>query len=232
MRGASAATLGREADSKEGSGPVRLQVRSSPKRYMSRSWTRLRGLPAAVIVGLIVATYSPAMAQSGASSDREDGVDWSLLDAIGYGGLGFGTGLLAAWDMEGTDLGPPGEALALIGGATLAGTFGGWIMGDRAEDAIALGHELRSAHRAAAIAGVVLAGATAGALASIPFVSSGGAGTPFGSDEETVALLVGAGAVLGSLYAWMRRDEGTDRRFRIVPALLEPNRYGLRVRVH
>lgn len=198
---------------------------------MSRSRTRLRGLIAAVIIGLILGRYSPAMAQSGGSSDQEGGFDWSLLDAIGYGGLGFGVGLLAAWDMEGADIGPPGEALALVAGATLAGTLGGWIMGDRAEDAIARGHELRSAHRAAVIAGVVLAGGTAGALASIPFVNSEGEGTPFGSDERTVALLVGAGAVLGSLYVWMRRDELIHPRFRIAPALPGPNRYGLQVRV-
>lgn len=193
----------------------------TPRSCMSRSSTRLRGLPATAVIGLIVGIYSPAMAQSGVSPDRENGVNWSLLDAIGYGGLGFGLGLLAAWDMEGTDFGPPGEALALIGAATMAGTFGGAIMGNRAEDAIAKGHQIRGAHRAAVIAGVVLAGGTAGALASIPFVNSEGEGTPLGSDEQSVVLLVSAGAVLGSLYLWMRRDELTYQRFRIAPALLD-----------
>lgn len=156
---------------------------------------------------------------------------WVLLDAVGYGGVGFGLGLAAAWGIEGDDIGPPASALAVVGASTAAGVVAGFLIGRRARNRIADGMPVEGAHRAAVIGGVVGAGAVLGALAAFPLVNGEGEGTPLGSDEQTVLLTTLAGGALGSLYAWKHSDELSGGTLRVTPAISRTTGYGLRVRV-
>lgn len=149
----------------------------------------------------------------------------------GYGGLGFGLGLAVAWDMEGSDIGPPGTAVAVVGATTAAGIVAGTLIGNRARKTIAEGERIGGGHRAAVIGGVVLAGGTLGALAAVPLINSEGEGTALGSDEQTFALLALAGGALGSLYAWKQSDELSSRSIGVAPAVSGSAGYGLRLRM-
>lgn len=60
---------------------------------------------------LLLGVSIPAAAQSNATSGASRSAKWGLIDGVGYGGLGFGLGVAATWDMESDHFGPPGEAL-------------------------------------------------------------------------------------------------------------------------
>lgn len=182
-------------------------------------------------VCLVLGVVVPAAAQTPASPTPDGGVKWSLYDAVGYGALGFGLGLAATWDMEGSGFGPPGAAVAIVGATTAAGIVAGAVIGNRAQRAVAEGRRVDGAHRAAVIGGVVLAGGTLGALAAVPLINSEGEGTALGSDEQTFALLALAGGALGSLYAWKHSDELSSRSIGVAPAVSESAGYGLRLRM-
>ncbi len=143
---------------------------------------------ATIVACLVLGLASPAAAQPEASPTSDGGMKWVLLDALGYGGVGFGLGLAAAWGMEGDDFGPPASALAVVGVSTAAGAVAGALIGRRARNRIAEGMPVEGAHRAAVVGGVVAAGAALGALAAVPLVNGEGEGTPLGSDEQTVLL--------------------------------------------
>lgn len=174
---------------------------------------------------------SPAVAQLETTTASDDGARWGVVDAIGYGGLGFGLGLAATWDMEGSGFGPPGAALVAIGASTVLGTVAGAMIGARAQRAIVAQGELEGVHRAAVIAGAIMAGGTLGALAAVPLVNGEGAGTFLGSDEQTVTVLVLVGSALGSLYVWRHRGDFSSSRFSLAPVMSEGGEYGLRVGV-
>lgn len=172
-----------------------------------------------------------ALAQSDLPRPGErPGVHWTVLDAIGYAGLGFGLGLLASWDLEGEDFGPPPAALVIIGSGTAAGLVGGALIGQRARRAVATGRSPTPAHRSAALAGLVLAGGTLGALAAVPLINPDGEGTPLGSDETTVLALAAAGTALGGLFAWSRRGSLTPG-VRVTPEVRRDGGYGMGVRL-
>lgn len=184
----------------------------------------------AVAMILALALAAPAAAQTD-PPPADGGARWGLYDAVGYGGLGFGLGLAAAWDMEGSGFGPPGEALALIGATTVAGVVAGALIGHRAGDAVADGREVGGAHRAATLGGVVLAGAALGTLAAVPLVNGEGEGTPLGSDEQTVALLTAAGGALGAVFAWHQSDKLAPRGVSLTPTVTGSAEYGMRLRI-
>ena len=179
---------------------------------------------------LVFGVHTPTAAQTN-GPPMPGGMKWSLIDAIGYGGLGFGVGLITTWDMEGSDLGPPGTALAVTAATTVAGTVAGAMIGKRAQNTMAEGGRLGGAHRAAVVGGVIMAGGTVGAVAAIPLINGEGEGTFLGSDEQTVALLVLAGGALGSVFAWKQRDQLAFRSVSVTPALVGIGRYGLHMRV-
>ena len=185
----------------------------------------------ALVLCLTVSRPASMDAQEQTARGGGTGTRWGLYDAVGYGGLGFALGLVAAWDMEGTGLGPPAAALAVVGAATAAGIAGGAVLGRRASRSVASGEPVSGAHRAAVLAGGVLAGGTVGALASIPLINGDGEGTPLGSDERTVALMIGAGLAAGAVFAVSRRQELAGRRITIVPEASTAGGYGIRVRL-
>lgn len=184
-----------------------------------------------LLVILLCGTPVPAAAQTDSSTAPGGGVRWALLDAIGYSGLGFGLGLLAAWDMEGTSFGPPDEAVAVIAASTAAGLLTGAVIGRRAQNAIAQGRRPGGAHRAAALAGVAMAGGTLGALAAVPLINGEGEGTVLGSDEQTITVMMLGGTALGSLYMLRKRAAFPSNRIRVTPGIFGRGEYGLRVRV-
>lgn len=186
---------------------------------------------ATVVACLVLGVASPAAAQPGASPTSDGGMKWVLLDAVGYGGVGFGLGLAAAGNMENDDgIGPPGSALAVIGATTAAGIVTGTLIGRRARNRIIEGKPVTGVHRAAVIGGVVGAGATLSALAAVPLINGEGEGTPLGSDEQTVLLMTLAGGALGSLYAWKHSDELSGGALRVTPTISEATGYGVRIR--
>jgi hypothetical protein len=154
-----------------------------------------------------------------------------LIDGLGYGGLGFGLGLVAAWDIEGTEIGPPDEAVALVAVTTAAGIIGGALLGRSANRALAAGRPLGVGHRTAVLAGAVLAGATLGALAAVPLINPEGEGTPLGTDEATVTTLAIAGAAVGSLFALTQARRLAAGRVELMPSFPGDGGVGLRVRV-
>ncbi len=160
-----------------------------------------------------------------------DGAPWGLFDAIGYGGLGFGLGAIAGTRMSGDDLGPSAAALVTIAGMTAASTWAGAVIGGRAARTLACGQPLGTGHRRAVVAGVVMAGATLGALAAVPLIAPGQAGTPLGTDEQTLALLASGSAVLGSLYMWKNRDRLAAWSVGLAPRVRESGRPSLHLSV-
>lgn len=184
-----------------------------------------RAAPMLVLV-LGAAAANPASGQT--ADPPAPGVSWTVLDAIGYGGLGFGAGLLAAWDLEGQGFGPPPLALGIILASTVTGLGGGAVLGHRARRSVTDGRPLSTAHRAAALAGVMVAGGAFGALAAVPLINPSGEGTFLGNDERTILLTTGAGLALGSLYAWHVRDQLHSRSVRFTPEV-RGDRIGLRI---
>ncbi len=79
--------------------------------------------PLTVILGVGAPTL--ATAQADGSPIARSPSNWSVIDAVGYAGLGFATGLLTTWDMEGTGFGPPESALIVLAVTTVAGTVVG-----------------------------------------------------------------------------------------------------------
>ncbi|MEX2609581.1 MAG: hypothetical protein WEA24_06515 [Gemmatimonadota bacterium] len=175
---------------------------------------------------LLQLTTGPVAAQAVPPAGTGGATRWAVIDAIGYGGLGFGVGVLASWNMESDDFGPPAGALLVIGAGTLTGTVGGAVLGFRARQRTIEREPLGRGHGTAALAGGVLAGATLGALTSASLINGAGEGTFLGSDETTFATLVLAGGVLGSMYVWGIRHE-----IRVAPVGGGAGSYGLRARV-
>lgn len=126
--------------------------------------SRSTGIRTASTLAVILWLASPAAAtaQGADPSGTAVGSKWALIDGLGYGGVGFGLGLLAAWDMDnsgpGSGFGPPDEAVVIVGLSTLAGLVGGGIIGHRARRAIEEGRPLGETHRLAVMGGGVVAG--------------------------------------------------------------------------
>lgn len=154
---------------------------------------------------------APLLAQEADSATARSGVRWDLIDAVGYGGLGTAVGVAAAWDMEYD----PG--FAVIVATTAAGVLLGGFIGGHARHMLGEGRRPGPVHAGAVAAGAVLAGATVGALASALLINSEGSGTALGSDEQTFAVLVLTGGVLGGWFAYSRWDDLTGARLQMVP---------------
>jgi hypothetical protein len=146
---------------------------------------------------------------AGAQTDRPgnaSGPPWTLVGAIGYGGVGFGAGALLTWNMPSDNfVGPSDRALAIVAATTALGTLSGAIIGSTARRRHGRNERLSTGQQIAVVAGSVLAGATLGALAAVPLISSDGEGTPLGTDETTFGILTAGGGALGVLYAVSQR---------------------------
>jgi len=148
---------------------------------------------------------------------------WGLVDAVGYGGVGFLAGVFAAWDSE------MGEGVTTIGLSSLAGAAIGAVIGSHASSRIRNGEPVGGTSRFAVSAGAILAGATLGACAAVPLINGEGEGTPLGSDETTLALTMGTGTLLGAWYLRRHTDEFNSARVGITPIRTIDSAYGLRV---
>ena len=183
-----------------------------------------RWLPCLVLCCLLAG--ESAFAQLPAEPQREVGTGrWGLVDAVGYGGLGFLTGLAASWD---SDL---GEGVATIGLTTLTGFVTGAAIGHRASNRIRSGAPPTGGTRFVVSAGAILAGATLGACAAVPLFNGEGEGTPLGSDETALAILMGGGTLLGAWYLHRHTSDFNGTRLGITPIRTRDSAYGLRVSV-
>ena len=180
------------------------------------------------ISALLLATATPGVAQGNVGA-ASSGPPWDWVSVVGFGGLGFGVGVWAAWDMPADAFGPSGAALATISSATLLGVGAGAIIGNRARRLHAQEQSLHPAHQLGLVTGSILAGATLGAAASVPLIARGDEGTPLGTDERTFALLTTGGAALGALYAAKHWSEIRGSKVNINPILHGPGKYSLLV---
>lgn len=156
---------------------------------------------------------------------RAQGQSWALVDGLGYGAAGTGVGAMGAWNLD------YDEGFAVIALATGAGIAVGALVGHAADTRLARGEGLGGGHKAAVVAGSVLAGATLGALASAALINGEGEDTFLGSDETTFTTLTLAGTALGAAVTWWRRDALRPRGVSVSPAVSPDGGAGLRVRV-
>lgn len=191
----------------------------------SRSQPRLAAL---MVIGLVMAECTPevATAQQGPASRRAH-VPWTLIDAVGYGGAGFGLGFAGSLATPSEGLAPNLAPIAL---GTLFGMGAGIAIGHvtntRARDGRPIGGGLRTA----TLAGSVLAGATLGALAAVPLIGgSNESGTALGSDGQTFAITTGAGAALGTAFAMRFRSSLDASPVALMPTYDPRGRIGVQV---
>lgn len=188
---------------------------------MPGSSTTRRWITCLVLSCLLVGER--AFAQSPVRLRPEDGGGrWTLVNAVGYGGAGFLTGLAVAWDKD------IDGAVATIGLFSLAGVVTGAAIGSHASSRIRSGEPLSGASRLAVSAGALLAGATLGACAAVPLINGEGAGTPLGSDESALGILVGTGTLLGAWYLRRHTGDFDGARLGISPIRTRDSAYGLR----
>lgn len=194
---------------------------------MNRSLTCWRVLRTLVMTGAILSVVPHRLVAQQAPA-RRSSVPWTLVDAIGYGGLGFGLGAAAAFAQ---DDGSIGSGVAMIGMATAFGLGIGIKVGHDASVALKKGQPVGSATRFGALTGAVLAGATAGALVAVPLVNGGSeSGTAIGSDETTVAVTTATGALLGFVLASSQRKYfERAQQVSITPFSTRHRGHGLRV---
>lgn len=191
---------------------------------MSESITMRRWIAGLALAGLLAGERAFAQEPTRAQA-REGGGRWTLIDAVGYGGVGFLAGLAAAWDQE---IGPAVGTIAL---GSVAGVVAGAAIGHNASSRIRDGEPLGGASRFAVSVGTIFAGASLGACAAVPLINDEGSGTPLGSDESTLAILMGTGTLLSAWYLRRHTAEFNGARLRVTPIRTIDSAYGLRVAV-
>lgn len=156
------------------------------------------------------------------------------LNALGYGAVGAAVGVAATANASCEGSGficiPPETVLATIGGG-LVGTILGSRLASGANAAVDEGRPLSSAHVAGITVGTLLGGATLGAIVSIPFISPDGEGTIFGSDEQTLGILMAAGAALGASHLWRHWGELTGGGLAVRPGIMPDGQPGVAARL-
>lgn len=172
-----------------------------------------------------VASLTSISSPLAAQGEPRRPAQWAIIDAIGYGGLGVGTGALLMWDQE------FGSAYAVMAGSGLTGIVAGAIMGRRARADIRAGRPTGAGHRTAVLAGAVFAGAVVGSLAAIPLIEGDASDTPLGSDGTTFAITAVGGSLLGGWYALAHRDDFVASRVSMTPYRAGRGAIGLRARV-
>ncbi len=163
---------------------------------------------ATLVAVLSLGAPGPAAAQIETTRESSTGARWAVLDAIGYGGLGFGLGLLASWDRrESSGPGPP------LGPDT-------WTVGP-AEETLAFGiTDLSgisvgpSGTQLAIVGATTVAGTLAGAVIGRRAQEAIEEGRPIGGAHRAAVLGGGvmAGGTVGAVAAAaliMPEGEGT-----------------------
>ena len=196
----------------------------SSEMRMPDSSTMRRWTTGLVLSALLADERAFAQQPMRSQSDGERG-RWALVNAVGYGGVGFLAGVAAAWDQE------IGAAVGTIALGSVAGVATGTAIGRRAASRIRSGEPLSGTSRFAVSAGTILAGASLGACAAVPLINGDGAGTPLGSDESTLAILMGTGTLLSAWYLRRHAHEFNGERVGITPIRTIDSAYGLRVAV-
>jgi hypothetical protein len=156
---------------------------------------------------------------------------WGLIDAVGYGGLGVVAGYaFAIASMGDEDWVPSDGAVMAIPALAAVGMITGAVIGHNASSRLRSGQPLGAGSRFAVTLGAVLGGATLGAASSFALVNSPEReGTALGSDEATVALLMGAGAALSTWYVVHHSSDFDEVRMSVVPMRTRDSAYGVRV---
>ena len=190
---------------------------------MMESMARRLVLTAAIAMSCLIPD-AVAIAQAAQAPPRSGIGRWGLVDALGYGGMGFAAGVVATFS---DDLGD--ESLGTIGALTLVGLLGGAALGQSTVHRIRAGRAISGPRRFAVSTGAILGGATLGALASVPLINGEGEGTPLGSDESAFALLTGTGAALGVLYVLRHASDFRDARVALTPVRTIDAAHGIRV---
>ena len=202
---------------------------------MSRCLTLALGLCAVVSLDVHAQQSSDVPGNAGGGNAEERTVSvgpWSVLDAIGYGGIGASVGLLVGFlcDFE-----HPRSAWAnhipMMGGAVgaLGGALGAFVIGHRAEARLARGEPLGGSHRNAVAAGPIVGGAALGALATIALLSGDSYRTPE-EEARTAKVLILGGAALGTLSVLSQWPTLVTRGVVISPAIRGPRDYGIQIR--
>jgi hypothetical protein len=184
---------------------------------------------------LAVGGRSSALAQAAPATPMKS-APWGLLDLLGYGVLGGATGIVIAGTAASGESWDSGTGVALVLGGLAGGLWAGVLVGGeigaRAERAITQGRTISPGHRAAVALGVVLTGATLGAIPAGVLVGRGSEeGTPLGSDEQTIGLLTGAGASLALLYVKAKWSQLAGTTVTATPFIREHGQMGLLVRL-
>ena len=181
----------------------------------------------AVTASALMSDVPSVSAQSPRGVTPRGPIKWVILDAAGYGGVGFIVGAAAGLAMSPScPFGNCSGLLIGVLGGTAAGLAGGAAIGNHARQAIANGQPLSAGHRSAVLLGTVLGGATLGALSSALLINGNGAGTPLGTDEATFGMLTGGGTALGLAMAIMNSHELDSRRMSVRPSVGKGS-YGL-----
>ena len=166
-----------------------------------------------VFVLVLLALATPARAQS----------QVTLLNATGYGSLGFATGLAltAGAECSGFVCVPPEMVIASLAGG-LTGIIVGAKIARRAEREMEAGEPV--SHLGALSVGTVLGGGVLGLVAGGILIGETGdqfgEGTLFGSDEQTITIFGLAGAGLGVLLLRSRWGDMTGGTLEVRPAIV------------
>jgi hypothetical protein len=152
-----------------------------------QKWSRTRRTYSLVVPLLLVGGLvpSPGLAQ----------FDWRATSIPGFAAGGMAAATVPAFAANSIESGVAVFAAGLVGGAVV-----GWMIGDAAEDRLARGESLAGGHKNALRTGTVMAGAGAGALASVLVINADdGAGQSEPNDGATFGYFVAGGAALGAL---------------------------------
>ncbi len=188
-----------------------------------------RSLPGVLVLVALFTLPVRSLAQEPPAGARE--VPWALIDAVGYGGLGFALGFGVGVPLSEGGIGPSPGAILTMAGGIIAGTVSGAIIGKRASYRLSRGDSLTSAHRSAVVLGSALAGGTLGALAAIPLISGQGSGTPLGSDEQAFAICAGTGIALGALFGVSRSIPVRRHVVSVAPIIVTRKRMLVAIRI-
>lgn len=190
-------------------------------------WRTVRRCNAWLILACLIFSGRSSAQESPEQPTHRSG-KWGLVDAIGYGGVGAFVGYASAVGASFSNSSDSEAGIMIIAGP-IAGLALGATIGHSASSRINRGESLSGASRFAVGTGAILAGATLGALASMPLINGDGAGTPLGSDETAFAVMTTTGVVLSALYIRRHADDFREPRVSIAPVRTIDRAHGLRV---
>jgi hypothetical protein len=172
--------------------------------HRSLNGLRISIMRAIAIVSLSSVLHATSLAAQ-APVQPHHSAPWGLITGIGFSGLGAAAVFPVAWSASMSD----GISMFLVG--ALTGMVVGGVVGHRASSHINNGKPVRAAHKVAVGIGTVAAGAVFGALGAIPLINNEESRTVLGSDEQTLALTVTGGVLLGATYWAFRQRQFTSR---------------------